>query len=301
MQKKNMQIPPSELILNADGSIYHLNLHPEQIADTVFTVGDPDRVEMVSQHFDRITDKVQKREFFTHTGELNGKRITVISTGIGTDNVDIVLNEIDALVNIDFEKRQIKEKHRKLKFIRLGTSGAMQPDIPVDSTLISQGAVGIDTLLSFYDFKNTDKESAFLTALQSHLNSLGSRLSLYYFDSTQALQDQFRSLPGVFYGTTVTCPGFYGPQGRILRLPLAIKDLNEQLMKFRFEGRRLDNFEMESSSIFGLSSMLGHDSLAINTILANRPGNLFSKDPKSSVKKMISKVMEIISDSSYFS
>lgn len=294
-----MQLASSELVLNADGSIYHLNLHPEQIADTILTVGDPDRVALVSKHFDRITERVQKREFYTHTGELNGKRITVISTGIGTDNVDIVLNELDALVNIDLKTRMIKEEHKTLKFIRLGTCGAMQNDIPVDATLISQGAVGVDMLLNFYRHKNSNSEAKFLSALQAHLGE-SIPIPLYYFDSTKALQEQFRSISGALYGTTVTCPGFYGPQGRVLRLPLAFSQLNDRLMDFRFEDRRLDNFEMESSSIFGLSSLLGHECLAINTILANRPQNEFSLDPKSSVKKMISNVLEIISDSDYF-
>lgn len=295
-----MHLTSSELVLNQDGSIYHLNLHPDQIADTIFTVGDPDRVEMVSAFFDRITDRVHKREFCTHTGELNGKRLTVISTGIGTDNIDIVFNELDALANIDLEKREIKETKRRLKFIRLGTSGAMQEDIETDSFLISQGAIGIDALLHFYDYKNTAEDVAFLKALEAHLGDFATKIPIYYFSSSRNLQKIFESDKDFRFGTTVTCPGFYGPQGRKLRLNLEMPDLNDKFNSFEFEGKRLSNFEMESSAIFGLSSILGHDALAVNTILANRRTGAFSPNPKASVKKMISKVLEIISGSAEF-
>ncbi len=295
-----MHFPPSELILNPDGSIYHLNLHEEQVAETIITVGDPDRVAVVSQMFDEVEVKVQKREFVTHTGRIGKKRLTVISTGIGTDNIDIVINELDAIKNIDLEKRELKNEFQALNFIRLGTSGALQKDIPVDTTLISTGAIGIDGLMDFYRYTNNGFEFEFLSSLKAHLNDNGIDINLYYFESNKDLQDQLISIDGSVTGNTITCPGFYGPQGRSLRIKLAYEQLNDTWRTFTFKGKRLDNFEMESSSIFGLSKILGHKAIAVNSIIANRETQQFSSNPKETVKKMVSDVLETIVSSEYF-
>jgi uridine phosphorylase len=287
-------IEDSELILNKDGSIYHLHLHPDQIADTILTVGDPARVAQISQYFDRIDEQVKKREFVTHTGELNGHRLTVISTGIGPDNIDIVLNELDALVNIDLKKRQVRPDLRSLNLIRVGTSGSVQPDITVDSLVASQYGIGLDNLLAYYPESPSayDREPA--KSFQEYLVAKGLRFpALYSAPCSDALLQ--RAGKDMIRGITLTSPGFYGPQGRQLRLPsLLSPTFFEQVIHFKYEDLSITNFEMETSGIYGLAHRLGHRALSVNAILANRANKTFSKDPKASVNGAILKVLENI-------
>jgi len=294
MKKKTNKhiIPASELPINADGSIYHLNLQPGQIADIILTVGDPGRVKEVSKHFDAIEFKAKKREFHTHTGRIGKKRITVVSTGIGPDNIDIVLNEMDALANINFKSRTIKKKHKQLTFIRLGTSGTPQLDIPVDSLVISEYGLGFDNLLHFYKHKMNRKTSKLLKKIHQHITDKKANLPLPYLtEADPSLLQAFESLG--FKGITATCPGFYGPQGRQLRLkPQAI--IPDVIEDFNYKGHRITNFEMETSAIFGLSTLMGHRALAVNTILANRAAGTFTKRYKASVKDMILASLERI-------
>lgn len=280
-----MHLGPSELILNADGSIYHLNLLPEDIATTIITVGDPDRVADVSNNFDHIELKKGKREFLAHTGVLNNKRITVISTGIGTDNIDIVLNELDALVNIDFEKRCIKENKTQLDIIRIGTSGAIQPDIPVDSFLMSEYAIGFDALLHFYD---SDKvvHSEITDAFIAQTNWANSKSVPYVVRCDEHLAAQLKS-NSIIQGFTATNIGFYGPQNRKLRLETSDKTLHTKLKEFQFENLKITNLEMETSGIYGLSKLLAHRAVSMNCILANRATGTFSENPDKSVKQLI--------------
>lgn len=284
------QIPSSELILNPDGSIYHLNLRPEDLANTVITVGDPDRVEMVSQHFDHIELKKQKREFCTHTGTLNGQRISVISTGIGTDNIDIVLNELDALVNIDFEQRIIKEELTSLRIIRIGTSGALQEDVPVDSFLISSHAVGLDGLLHYY---NMSRNADDYLLEHEFMEQVGPQLTFPvrpYFAAAD--QELVKSLAYDFTkGLTVTCPGFYAPQNRSIRTGLKESNLLDALSSFDYKALRATNFEMETAGIYGLANVLGHRAISCNAILANRPLGQFSQQPKVVVERLIELIL----------
>jgi len=284
-------IPESELILNPDGSIYHLHLQPEQLAQTVITVGDPDRVEKVSRLFDTIECRVQKREFVTHTGTLNGKRLSVISTGIGTDNIDIVLNELDALVNIDFEKRTEKANHTTLEIIRIGTSGCLQEDVPVDSFLVSEYGIGLDGLLNFYNLKNTDEEKALNDAFESYMNE--SHIPKPYIApcSNRLIN---RVGEGMMKGITLTCPGFYAPQGRAIRLQPNTNHFIEKINQFRYKNHRLTNFEMETAGIYGLAHALGHHALSCNALLANRINHTFSKTPTKTVELLIETVLERI-------
>lgn len=282
------QIKPlakSELILNDDGSIYHLNLLPGEIAHTIITVGDPDRVSEVTQHFDSIEVSKHRREFKTETGIYKGKRLTVISTGIGTDNIDIVFNELDALVNIDFETRTIKEKFTRLNFIRIGTSGAIQNDISVDSFIASEMAVGFDNLLHFY---NAEKylQQDFSEALIKHTNWSAAKSKPYIVEGNKELLQMF-SDKNFRRGITATNVGFYGPQGRKLRLSLQDSALNTKLESFNYKGKNITNLEMETSGIYGLASLLGHRAVSLNAILANRANGTFSKTPGESVALLI--------------
>jgi uridine phosphorylase len=280
-----MSIKQSELILNPDGSIYHLNLKPEHLAPIVITVGDPDRVDHVSRHFDSIELKVQKREFKTHTGVFNKQRITVISTGIGSDNIDIVLNELDALVNIDFETRSVKSDLTSLKIIRIGTSGALQPDIAVDSFLLSSYALDINGMLQSYQIKNIqhpDLEAAFC----QHTNWDTERAKPVVVKNSKSLEHQLQS-EEILRGITATCGGFYGPQGRVLRLPPKDAIFRDKLQSFSFENKRITNFEMETSAIYGLSKLLGHKACSLNAILANRANGTFSTTPEQTVDQLI--------------
>lgn len=289
------QIPESELILNNDGSVYHLNLLPEDIADTIINVGDPDRVNMVSKFFEKIEIKKQKREFNTHTGYFNGKRITVISTGIGTDNIDIVYNELDALVNIDLKTRYIKNKLTKLNLIRIGTSGALQEDIAPDSFVFSTFGLGLDGLLNFYKLQNTAEEQKIISAFQIHYPNLGIFAQSYLAGASHMLEQKLSE--GMFKGITASCSGFYGPQGRVLRAELARTDMIEKLNTFCYEDLRVTNFEMETGAMYGLARILCHECCAINVIVANRIKQIFSKRPYESINKLIETVLNRISAS----
>jgi len=263
------KIPPSELILNADNSVYHLNLLPHELAGTVINVGDPDRVALVSNFFDSIEIKKQKREFITHTGTYKGKRITVLSTGIGTDNIDIVVNELDALVNIDLEKREIKKKLTKLEIVRIGTSGGLQPDLAVNSFVVSQKSIGFDGMLNYYANREKYCDMEFENAFKSYTHWNTSLPTPYVVNASEQLLSKFSD--EIFRkGVTISAPGFYGPQGRVLRLPLAVPELNHQIEDFDFNSFKITNFEMESSAIYGLSKMLGHEALTVCLIIANR-------------------------------
>ena len=261
-----MTLGHSELILNPDGSIYHLNLLPEDIASTIITVGDPDRVRSVSRHFDSIEVEKGKREFLTHTGSFRGKRITVISTGIGTDNIDIVFNELDALVNVDFATRQVKDKLTQLDFIRIGTSGSIQADIPIDSFLMSSTAVGFEGLLHFYA---TGQQGNLV--LEKELNDFldwkAHGISAYAFDADDSLMKKFAQ-NHIRLGVTCTNSGFYGPQGRSIRLEPKIKDFNKKLASFSYQNQRITNLEMETAGIYGLSKLHGHRAVSLNAILS---------------------------------
>ena len=287
------RIAESEMILNARGAIYHLNLLPHEIGGTVFLVGDPDRVKEVSKHFDKIEYKGEYREFITHTGLIGKKRLTVLSTGIGTDNIDIAINELDALVNVDLTTREIKPALTSLNLIRIGTSGALQPEIPVDNFIASTHGLGIDNLLNFYRLEQNDEEKqllhSFVTSTQMH-----SRVGYPYIAGASAsLIKHF--VKDFYQGITVTCPGFYGPQGRVLRLGISNPELINRLTQFRFGQHRITNFEMETSAIYGLSRLLGHSCLSLNAVIANRVRKEFSKDGKAAVENLIIKVLEIIS------
>jgi uridine phosphorylase len=287
------RIAESELIINPRGAVYHLDLRPDEIGDTIITVGDPGRVREVSKHFDKVELKRQHREFISHTGTVNNKRLTVLSSGIGPDNIDIVMNELDALVNIDFETRQIKQNLKALNIIRIGTSGSLQADIPVDSFVASTHGLGIDNLLNFYRHDQNDEEKHLLHSFVTHTQMHG-QMSLPYISSAAgSLIRHF--VNGFHQGITVTCPGFYGPQGRVLRLGLKNPDLVNRLTEFRFGNHRIANFEMETSAIYGLGKLLGHNCLAINAIVANRVKKEFSKDGKAVVENLILKFIEIFS------
>ncbi|MBN8865126.1 MAG: nucleoside phosphorylase [Sphingobacteriales bacterium] len=289
------RIAESELIINPRGAVYHLDLRPEEIADTVITVGDPDRVREVSKYFDSIEVQAQHREFITHTGRIGNKRLTVLSSGIGPDNIDIVLNELDALANIDFETRLIKPKLKALNIIRLGTSGSLQADIPVDSFVASTHGLGVDNLLHFYRLEQNEEENLLLQSFVTHTQLHGQGISPYISGSAPSLLKHF--VTGFHQGITVTCPGFYGPQGRILRLGVRNPDLISRLTDFRFGPHRISNFEMETSAIYGLGRLLGHNCLALNAIVANRVQQTFSKDGKAAVENLIKKFIQTFADS----
>lgn len=280
-----MAIASSELILNPDGSIYHLHLKPEHIADTILLVGDPGRVKMISQHFDNVEYEIQNREFFTHTGYYKGKRLTALSTGIGTDNIDIVLNELDALVNIDFNTRQPKTTLTSLNLIRLGTSGGLQEFAHVDSFLMSEKAIGFDGLLNFYAQRIQVADLAFEEAFCQHVGWNENLPRPYVVSASPELIQKFKS--DVISGVTISAPGFYGPQGRVLRLPIIDPDINQKIEAFEYKGKKITNYEMESSALFGLSALLGHRALTICVIIANRVTKTFSKDYKPRVEALI--------------
>ncbi len=284
----------SELIINPDGSIYHLHLRPEQVADTVIVVGDQERVSRISNHFSSIEHKVSNREFVTHTGYYNNKRITVLSTGIGTDNIDIVINELDALVNIDLENRVAREHHLSLSIVRLGTSGALQPDIEVDSYVASAYGLGFDGLLYFYDFDESFIEKEMITSFMSHTNWSSQLPKPYIVAASSDLLS--RMAVGMHQGITATANGFYGPQGRELRLPLAFPEMNKQIESFGFQGQRITNFEMETSALYGLGRMLGHQTLTICAIIANRIRKEYSKDYRKTIDNLIVEVLERITN-----
>ncbi len=279
------KISNSELIINPDGSIYHLALKPEDIADTIILVGDQGRVEIVSKFFDEINVKKQNREFITHTGYFNGKKISVISTGIGTDNVDIVINELDALVNIDLNTRTIKETHHSLNFIRLGTSGGLQEDIPVDSFLLSEKVIGFDGMLNFYSDIEKVIDSDFEEAFVKYMNWNQRLAKPYVVDASPELVQLFNDK--VYKGVTISAPGFYGPQGRKLRLEIHNPEINDKITAFRYNNYKITNYEMESSALFGLSHLLGHHAVTICAIIANRVKKTYSKDYHPVIEELI--------------
>ena len=280
-----MSIKESELILNPDGSVYHLNLKPNDIANTVIFVGDQDRVKKITKHFDTIEVDKQKREFKTQTGTYKGKRISVISTGIGPDNIDIVLNELDALINIDLNTREPKENLTSLNIIRIGTSGSLQDDRPVDSFVISTHGLDLNAMLHTYQITpvtNPDIEEAFI----KHTNWYSNKGRPLIINNYKGLEKKFES-EQTFKGITATAGGFYGPQGRVLRLPLQDSKLNSKMDSFRYKELRITNLEMETSVIYGLSKLLGHKALSINAIIANRANSTFSKNPGLVVENLI--------------
>ncbi|PKP36834.1 MAG: phosphorylase [Bacteroidetes bacterium HGW-Bacteroidetes-15] len=282
-------IEPSELIINPDGSIFHLHLRPEDISNKIILVGDPGRVDTVASFFSRIEFTTANREFKTITGYFNGKRITVVSTGIGTDNIDIVVNELDALVNIDLKTRQEKQEKSKLTIVRLGTSGALQPDIPVDSFVLTSIAIGFDGLLNFYKGRNQISDLAMEKAFIEHTQWNPLCAKPYFVPSSAELMSLFEDM--TIKGVTISAPGFYGPQGRVLRLPLADSNLNASIESFRYKNQRITNFEMESSAINGLSLLMGHNALTICAIIANRVTKEASADYKKNIKNLIEQTL----------
>ena len=280
-----IRIKESELILNPDGSIYHLNLKPGDISDTLLFVGDQNRVEKISKYFDTIEFSTQKREFKTQTGTYKGKRISVISTGIGSDNIDIVLNELDALTNIDFTTRTIKEKLNSLNIIRIGTSGSIQSDIPVDSFVIGTHGLDLNGMLHFYeleDISNHEIENAFI----KHTNWNSNKARPIIINNSLELEKIFESKQ-TFRGVIGTAGGFYGPQGRVLRLAIKDSELNNKINSFNYNGYRISNLEMETASIYGLSRLLGHKAISLNAIIANRVNRTFSKNPDKTIESLI--------------
>ncbi len=280
-----MAIQESELILNPDGSVYHLNLLPEHIADTIITVGDPDRVPGVTKYFESIEFSTHKREFHTQTGIYKGKRMTVISTGIGTDNIDIVFNELDALVNIDLKTRTINKTHKSLDIVRIGTSGSIQKNIGIDTFVISEKACGFDSLLHFYNSKHIQQTDV-SDALIAHTDWSEDKSKPYVVTADKALFAKLES-DQTTKGFTATNVGFYGPQGRILRLSIQDNDLNDKLATFSYNNQAITNLEMETAGIYGLAGLLGHRAVSMNAIIANRATGEFSKDPKLVVENLI--------------
>lgn len=284
-------IQNSELIITGDGCIYHLNLKPGDLATTIVTVGDPERVTSVSQHFDTILIKKQKREFVTHTGLLANKKISVCSTGMGTDNIDIFLNEVDALFNIDFETRTIKKQLTELTFIRIGTSGAIQPAFELDGTIISEYAIGFDTLMHFYDYEG---ERDLQDSLHQYITKNQLNIPFYTSKASKSLVDIFRALSEI--GITITNPGFYGPQSRKIRLDTKYEHLMNTLQNFEWQGKTITNLEMETAGIYSLASQLGHKAISLNAMIANRATGAFSQQAQRTIDSLIEKTLQIIAD-----
>ncbi len=287
-------IKSSELILNPDGSVYHLNLLPEHIANDIIFVGDQNRVEKITQFFDSIEFSTQKREFKTQTGIFKGKRITVMSTGIGPDNIDIVMNELDALVNIDLRTRKPKENLTSLNIIRIGTSGSLQADIPVDSFVMSKFGLGLDNMLRSYlidDISNIEMEDAFI----KHTNWDLKKGRPYVISCSELLEKRIESQQ-IFKGITATAGGFYGPQGRVLRLNIQDESLNSKMDSFNYNETLMSNLEMETAAIYGLGKLLGHQCLSLNAIIANRANGTFSEDPYKAVDELIAYTLQKLSE-----
>lgn len=288
-------IPESEMVLNDDGSIYHLHLRPEDLAETVLLVGDPDRVPIVSQFFDHIELKKSKRELVTHTGKIGNKRLSVISTGMSTANIDIVLTELDALANIDFQTRLIKSKRTALNLIRLGTAGSIQLDVPMDSVVVSDYAFGIEGLAHFYPFNPSSTESSLNQQFRQHFNHAPALNCSYVVRGDQTLVNQFCK---IFHrGNTLTCGGFYGPQGRILRLALGknLENFITRLKDFSWQNNFITNIEMETAGIYVMSALLGHRACSLSTILADRQGGNFTHNAPNAIRAMIEKTLTLLS------
>lgn len=289
------RIPESELFVNARGAIYHLDVKPDEISADIITVGDPDRVGEVSKHFDKIEVQRSHREFVTHTGYIGARRISVVSTGIGTDNIDIVFNELDALFNIDFNTRTINRELKQLNIIRIGTSGSLQKDFPVDSFLVSTHGLGIDNLMNFYDVERSDADQKIIDAFIAQTGLSGKVSAPYLNACDSGLLKQFDK--GFHKGITVTCPGFYGPQGRVLRIGLSNPGFIDKLSDFRYNNLIISNFEMETAGIYGMGAALGHKTISLNALIANRITGQFSKDAGATVKALIEKTLEVITSS----
>jgi len=286
-------IHPSELVLNDDGSVYHLKLKPEHIANDIIVVGDPGRVQLISSYFDDVEHIIENREFVTHTGTYNGKRITALATGIGTDNIDIVLNELDALVNVDLEKREIKEDHQSLNILRIGTCGSIQKDVIADRVVLSTRAIGMDGLLNYYQFEMQEDEKSLLNAFIKQVGWKDLNRP-YLVSASNEMMAKFEKLDQVAKGITLTAPGFYGPQGRSIRLKPAIADQNAKFSAFSQNAERIINYEMETSALYGLSSLLGHQACTLCLVVANRTANSFSEDYKTEMKRLIERVLDLI-------
>ncbi|MDX9920138.1 MAG: nucleoside phosphorylase [Paludibacter sp.] len=285
--------PPSELIINSDGSIFHLHLKPEQLADNVILVGDPGRVALVASYFDSQEFSVSSREFNTITGSYKGKRISVISTGIGTDNIDIVVNELDALANIDFETRTEKKAFRQLNIVRIGTSGGMQPDIPLGSFLISEKSIGFDGMLNFYAGRDSVSDLEFEAAMCKHLNWNPQLAAPYVVNANLELVERI-GRDDMLRGVTISANGFYGPQGRVLRIDLADMQLNDKIETFRFGKYKITNYEMEGSAIAGLALLMGHKAMTVCCIIANRRVEAANTDYKPYIEKLTKLVLDRI-------
>lgn len=285
------RIEDSELIINNDGSVFHLHLKPGEVADTVILVGDPGRVDVVASFFDSVEVRASNREFLSCTGTMGGRRITVVATGIGTDNIDIVVNELDALVNVDFKTRQVKEKRTSLNLIRIGTSGSLQEDLDVDSWLLSEKSIGFDGLLNFYAGRNNVTDNEFEAAFTKSVGWNHQLTAPYVVDADKGLISKLSNHPHIRKGITISAPGFYGPQGRVIRLPLVDADINEKISAFRFHDQRITNYEMECSAIYGLSKLLGHHAATVCAIIANRKAGKYSKDYRPVVKELIQHVL----------
>lgn len=284
-------IASSELIINNRGAIYHLDLRPDEMGDIIITVGDPFRVEKVSRYFDRVEHKSNHREFITHTGWIGSQKISVVSTGIGPDNIDIVFNELDALANIDFDTRTEKKEKKRLKCIRIGTSGSLQKDIDVDSFVASTHAVGLDNLMHYYARQDDQHEIDLLSQFKSQVR-FSPNIQPYATTGNAGLISAFADI--AHRGITVTCPGFYGPQGRVLRVGLANPNLNHDLTAFSWGNQRILNFEMETAAIYGLGRLLGHECLSLSAIVANRLAGKFSSDADATMDKLIRTTLERI-------
>ncbi len=287
------RISETDLIINPDGSVYHLSLKPSHLSDTIITVGDPNRVHRISQYFDNVDFEMNKREFITHIGKYKGKRITVISSGMGTDNVEILMNELDALANIDLRTREPKARRRKLKIIRIGTSASIQEDIRLGTHILSEYAIGMDPLMYYYHLDRTDLETTISDKLSREIEL---PYSPYCVKASNTLIEKFKDV-GVF-GNTVTCHGFYAPQGRSLRVPIRYPHLVDNLCQFHHDNFWLTNLEMETAGYYAMSRILGHEMISFNAIIANRTRNKFSKDPNRVIDSLIRKVLETIVSSS---
>ena len=287
-------IPASQLVLNAEGAVYHLNLHPDQLADTVIMVGDPGRVDTIASFFDKIEVKRQNRELVSRTGYFNGKRITALSTGMGTDNIDIVMNELDTLANIDLKTRMPKDEHKSLNLIRIGTCGALQPDIEVGQNVATRYAIGLDGLIYFYEKNKEVNEIAMRDAFIKQMDYPTDLPKPYAVEGSVELFN--RLAQGYYEGVTATAPGFYGPQGRTLRMHLTYPELNHKIEAFDYRGWRVCNFEMESSALYGLGKMMGHNCLTVCVAIANRVTEKFLTDYHPHMKKLIENTLERLSD-----
>lgn len=285
--------PPSELIINADGSIFHLHVKPEQLADKVILVGDPGRVANVASHFESIECDISNREFNTITGTYKGKRITVVSTGIGTDNIDIVVNELDALANIDLSSRMEKPVFRQLTLVRIGTSGGMQPDLPLGSFLISEKSIGFDGMLNFYESRDAVSDLEFETSMKEQLDWNPQLAAPYVVDADAGLVNQI-GLDDMMRGVTISANGFYGPQGRVLRIGLADPHINDKIEAFRYKHYKITNYEMEGSAIAGLAKMMGHKAMTVCCVIANRRIEAANTNYQPYIEELIQKVLDRI-------